>query len=136
MILVDANILLDIFTDDPQWKEWSTIHLQSAMLSEGAAINPIIYAEVSLAFERQAELDENLHLLLVQKLKLPYEAAFIAGKAFLRYRRSDGKKRSPLPDFYIGAHAAVSGLTLLTRDASRYRTYFHKVQLITPGKAS
>ena len=132
MILVDANVFLDIFTDDPRWKEWSRNHLRSAMISEGTAINPIIYAEVSLAFEQRAELEENLRLLLVEKLELPYEAAFVAGKAFLKYRRSDGKKHSPLPDFYIGAHATISRLTLLTRDSSRYRTYFPKVKLIAP----
>ena len=130
IVLVDANVLLDIFTDDPKWKDWSRKNLRSALLSGGAAVNPIIYAEVSLAFEHQSDLEKQLRTLTIRKLELPYEAAFEAGKAFINYRRKGGQKRSPLPDFYIGAHAAVAKLVLLTRDSTRYRSYFPQIKLI------
>jgi hypothetical protein len=96
------------------------------------AINPIIYAEVSIRFERIEELEETLPESEFRRLPLPWEAAFLAGKCFIRYRRRRGARRSPLPDFYIGAHAAVAGMPLLTRDASRYRTYFPRIELIAP----
>ena len=132
MILLDANVLLDLFTDDPEWCHWSTKALRRAILSESVTVNPIIFAEVSLAFGTARDLDSQLKKLSVGKLPLPYEAAFRAGRAFLKYRWSEGQKRSPLPDFYIGAHAEVEGMTLLTRDATRYHTYFPRVRLITP----
>ena len=130
--LVDANVLLDIFTADELWEEWSRQALKSALLQGVVVINPIIYAEVSLAFTSERELADQLRLLSIQQLPLPYGAAFPAGRAFLRYRRQGGSRRSPLPDFYIGAHAQVEELQLLTRDASRFRTYFPTVSLLAP----
>lgn len=133
MVLVDANVLLDILTDDPKWRSWSEGEFLSAVETDQAAVNPIIYAELGAAFKSAAELDRALSGWPVQRLALPYEAAFPAAQAFLRYRREGGQRRSPLPDFYIGAHAQVMGLTLLTRDVARYRSYFPKVRLITPA---
>jgi predicted nucleic acid-binding protein len=130
--LVDANVILDIRTEDAVWFEWSSRALVETAGRMKLAINPIIYAEVSIDAERIEELDDALPEGHYARLSLPYEAGFLAGKAFLRYRRAGGERRSPLPDFYIGAHAAVSGLTLLTRDAARYRTYFPTVDLICP----
>jgi len=132
-VLVDSNVILDVVTDDPQWGEWS-----SSMLARHAeigvlVINPIIYAEVSAGFERIEELDEALPLASFRRDPLPWEAAFLAGKCFLTYRRRGGSRRSPLPDFYIGAHAAVAGLPLLTRDPRRYRTYFPHLSLFAPA---
>lgn len=131
-VLVDSNVILDVVTDDPRWREWS-----SAMLSRCAdrgmlVINPIIYAEISIGFERIEDLDEVLSADSFRRDPLPWEAGFLAGKCFLEYRRRGGTRRSPLPDFYIGAHAAVSGLPLLTRDARRYRTYFPHLTLLAP----
>ena len=132
MTLVDANVLLDVFTDDDEWKDWSRGQLKAALLDGGAAVNPIIYAEVSLAFAHERELEAELRSLGITRLPLPYEAAFPAGRAFLRYRREGGQRRSPLPDFYIGAHAQLGGLTLLTRDPRRYRAHFPSVAIIAP----
>ncbi len=132
MVLVDSNVLLDIFTNDPRWNRWSTAKLGSVLISDSAALNPIIYAEISLAFGHSTELEDHIQSLAIRKLDLPYKAAFDAGRAFLKYKRAGGQRRSPLPDFYIGAHAAVAGLPLLTRDASRYSTYFPSVKLIAP----
>lgn len=133
MVLVDANVFLDILTDDPKWRPWSEEKFLAAIETDQAAVNPIIYAELGAAYKRAAELERAISGWPVQRLPLPYEAAFPASQAFLRYRREGGQRRSPLPDFYIGAHAQAGGLTLLTRDASRYRSYFPKVRLITPG---
>ena len=130
--LVDANVILDIRTEDAVWFEWSSEALIETAARMKLAINPIIFAEISIDAERIEELDDALPQQHYERLALPYEAGFLAGKAFLRYRRAGGERRSPLPDFYIGAHAAVSGLTLLTRDAGRYRTYFPTVELICP----
>ncbi len=132
-VLVDSNVLLDVLTEDPDWFDWS-----SSMLAEHAErsvlmINPIIYAEVSVRFERIEEMEEAVPAHQFRREALPWEAGFLTGKCFLRYRRNGGVRRSPLPDFYIGAHAAVRGATLLTRDASRYRTYFPKLPLIAPS---
>jgi predicted nucleic acid-binding protein len=132
VILVDANVLLDILTDDPNWRVWSEAQLLKAIETDQAAVNPIVYAEIAGAYKSAVELNRALAGWPVQRLALPYEAAFPASKAFLRYRREGGQRRSPLPDFYIGAHAQVSDLTLLTRDVSRYRNYFPKVRLIAP----
>ena len=132
MTLVDANVLLDLFTNDPDWRPWSLEHLEAALRDTGAGVNPIVYAEISLAFAHVRELEEQIQSLGIQKLELPYEAAFSAGRAFLSYRRAGGERRSPLPDFYVGAHAEALGLTLLTRDARRYRTYFPTVALVAP----
>lgn len=131
-VLVDSNVLLDVLEEDAHWYEWSSKQLQKAADSCSLIINPIIYAEVSIGFQRIEELEEALPSNLLQRMPLPWEAAFLAGKCFMRYRKLGGIKSSPLPDFFIGAHAAVSGLTLLTRDAARYRTYFPSLKLITP----
>jgi hypothetical protein len=133
MVLVDANVLLDILTDDPNWRPWSEERFLAATETDQAAVNPIIYAKLSAAYRSAAELDRALAGWPVQRLPLPYEAAFPASQAFVRYRKEGGQRRSPLPDFYIGAHAQTAGLTLLTRDAARYRTYFPKLRLIAPG---
>lgn len=131
-ILVDANVLLDVLTDDPQWYAWSAAQLDACAMGAELCINPIIYAEVSVGFERIEQLDEALPPDAVTRLELPWEAGFLAGKSFLQYRRARGSRTAPLPDFYIGAHAAIEGMTLLTRDAKRYRTYYPKLELICP----
>ncbi len=132
MILVDSNVILDVATDDPSWGEWSRNALAEAADFSTLAINPIIYAEVSVGFDAIETLDDALPPEVFTRLLLPYEAGFLAGKAFLDYRRRLGTRSTPLPDFYIGAHAAIENHTLLTRDASRYRTYFPTVALISP----
>jgi predicted nucleic acid-binding protein len=129
--LVDTNVILDVLTADPHWAEWSTKHLEEASDLGLLAINPIIYAELAAGFSEMEELDRLLGNDF-ERLALPWEAGFLAGLCFKTYRRKGGTRRSPLPDFYVGAHAAVSGLTLLTRDASRYRTYFAKLTLVSP----
>jgi predicted nucleic acid-binding protein len=134
-VLVDSNVLLDVLTEDPEWYAWSAAELAKAAASDELAINPIVYAEVSVGFTRIEELDQALSQDDFLRLDLPWEAAFLAGKCFLSYRRRKGEQRSPLPDFYIGAHAAVAGMRLLTRDASRYRTYLPKLVLIAPNVA-
>ena len=131
--LVDTNVLLDVATEDPRWMEWSAAHLERAADGAGVAINPIIYAELSVHYAAIEDLERALSAHDFARLPLPWEAAFVAGKAYRRYRRHGGAKRSPLPDFYIGAHAAVAGLTLLTRDRSRYREYFPKLRIVAPG---
>lgn len=131
-VLVDSNVLLDVLTDDPQWGDWSAAQLDACAAQGGLAINPIIYAEVSVGFERIEDLDAALAPNVFARLPLPWEAGFLAGKAFLSYRRAKGARTSPLPDFYIGAHAAIEGMPLLTRDAKRYRTYYPKLALICP----
>ena len=131
-LLVDSNILLDIFEDDMQWADWSETTLQHYATSHTPTINPIIYAEVSIGFARIEDLEAALAGCGIQMLALPKEALFLAGKAFLTYKKRGGTKHSPLPDFFIGAHAAVSGFSLLTRDAARYHSYFPGVPLITP----
>lgn len=130
--LVDSNVLLDILTEDPRWFDWSSRALQDQAERTPLLVNPLIYAEVSIRFESIEELDDALSPQVFRREPLPWEAAFLAGKAFLAYRRRGGHRPSPLPDFYIGAHAAVSELTLLTRDAGRYRTYFPTVRLRAP----
>ncbi len=132
MFLVDTNVLLDIFTDDPVWRPWSERAVGDALDTGAVGINPLIFAETSLAFTDSAELDHHLNTLLLVRYQLPYEAAFLAARAFLRYRRAGGVRSSPLPDFYIGAHAETEGLTVLTRDIRRYRNYFPTVKLVTP----
>jgi predicted nucleic acid-binding protein len=123
--------LLDLFTEDPRWGEWSETALADAFDRGATVINPIIYAEVSISFERIEDLEQALPPAL-EREALPWEAAFLAGKCFLEYRRSGGERRSPLPDFYIGAHAAVTGRALLTRDPARYRSLFPRLGLISP----
>lgn len=130
--LVDANVLLDIVTVDEPWRTWSLEALRVASDEGGIAINPIIYAEVSAGFAGMRECDEAFPKERFERLELPWPAAFLAGKAYVEYRRAGGARRSPLPDFFIGAHATVGGLRLLTRDARRYATYFPNVPLIAP----
>jgi predicted nucleic acid-binding protein len=127
-------VILDVVTDDPRWREWSSSMLARCAERGMLVINPIVYAEVSIGFERVEELDEALPADSFLREPLPWEAAFLAGKCFLEYRRRGGSRRSPLPDFYIGAHAAVAGLPLLTRDARRYRTYFADLQILSPAE--
>ena len=131
-VLVDSNVLLDILTEDPTWGRWSEEALAHCADTGLLVINPIIYAEVSVRFERIEDLDAALPPAVFQRVPLPWEAAFLAGKSFLAYRKRGGRKRSPLPDFYIGAHAAVAGMTVLTRDVARFQTSFPTVQLIAP----
>lgn len=131
-VLVDSNVILDIATNDPTWHAWSSRALESAADSASLAINPLIYAEISIGFERIEELEDAISSRLYRREPLPYEAAFLAGKAFLRYRRRGGAPTAPLADFYIGAHAAIAGFRLLTRDPRRYRTYFPTIELISP----
>ena len=134
-VLVDSNVLLDVMTEDARWFGWSAAALAELAESEQLLINPIIYAEVSVRFDRIEELEAALPASLIERAPLPWEAAFLAGKCFLKYRRKGGVRRSPMPDFYIGAHAAVAGLALLTRDPTRYRTYFPGLRLISPRTA-
>jgi hypothetical protein len=130
--LVDSNVLLDVATSDPTWSDWSSQALETAANESPLAINALIYAEVSIGYERIEELEQAIPSTTFRREPLPYEAAFLAGKAFLKYRRRGGQRTSPLPDFYIGAHAAVSGFRILTRDPRRYRTYFPNVDLLSP----
>jgi predicted nucleic acid-binding protein len=132
VILVDSNVIIDVFSKDPTWSPWSEENLIDAADSDEIAINPIIYAELASGFTTMADLDRRLAVGPFRRLELPYEAGFAAGWAFVEYRRRGGARSSRLPDFYIGAHAAVAGLTLLTRDARRYRGYFPKLRLIAP----
>jgi predicted nucleic acid-binding protein len=132
LTLVDSSVILDIVTEDPAWADWSETALAQARDNGLLVINPVVYAEVSTGFDRIEDLDDSLPAEDFQREALPYEAGFIAGKAFLAYRRRGGQKRSPLPDFYIGAHAAVRRYRLLTRDVAWYRTYFPTVKLIAP----
>ena len=131
-VLVDANVLLDVLTDDPRWYGWSAAQLDACVAKDEVCINPVVYAEVSVGFERIEQLDEALSPDAFTRLELPWEAGFLAGKAFVQYRRAKGSRSSPLPDFYIGAHAAIEGMALLTRDAKRYRTYYPTLELICP----
>ena len=131
-VLVDSNVLLDVMTEDPAWFEWSSAALAQVAETELLIINPLVYAEVSVRFERIEDLDAALPSTLFRRDALPWEAGFLAGKCFRRYRRRGGVRRSPLPDFYVGAHAAIRGHALLTRDGTRYRTYFPTLELIAP----
>jgi predicted nucleic acid-binding protein len=130
--LVDSNVILDILTEDEEWLDWSSSQVEESASAGMLVINPIIYAEVSTRFERIEELDEALPLEYYRRVPLPWEAAFLAGQCFMNYRRRGGSRRSPMPDFYIGAHAALTGLTLLTRDATRYRSYFPTLRIVAP----
>ncbi|MGH2771603.1 MAG: type II toxin-antitoxin system VapC family toxin [Actinomycetota bacterium] len=131
-VLVDSNVILDVAGNDPKWGEWSSVALAAAAENDELAVNPLIYAEVSVGFERIEEVEEAIPSEDFRRYPLPLEAAFLAGKVFVRYRKRGGARRSPLPDFYIGAHAVVSGFRLLTRDPRRYRTYFPALKLISP----
>lgn len=131
-ILVDSNVILDVVTEDKRWYEWSSATLSKLAGEHVLVINHVIYAEVSIGFDKIEDLDEALPADYFRRDPIPWEAAFLAGKSFLRYRKSGGARRSPLPDFFIGAHAAVKGMELLTRDVSRYGAYFPKVPIISP----
>ncbi len=130
--LVDSNVLLDVMTADPTWEEWSSAALARALDSGPVVMNPIIYAEVSVGFDRLEDLDAALPASQFRREPLPWTAGFLAGKAFLSYRRRGGARPTPLADFYIGAHAAVLGYRLLTRDAGRYASYFPSVNVVAP----
>ena len=131
-VLVDTSVLLDVLTEDPTWYPWSADALRRTAEHAVLVINPIIYAEVSVRFETIEELEDAIPAFMFQRREVPWEAAFLAGKCFLKYRRAGGQRTTPLPDFFIGAHAAVERLDLLTRDTVRYRAYFPAVQLIAP----
>ena len=132
-ILIDSNVLLDLMTEDTRWYSWSADALERAADRFRLVINPIIYAEVSIRYSRIEDLEAGLPKTMLDREAIPYEAAFLAGKCFVLYRQRGGTKRSPLPDFFIGAHAAVAGYRLLTRDAARYRSYFPRLSLIAPS---
>lgn len=132
MIFVDSNVILDLWTNSPVWLEWSKTQLQELSRIERLVINPIVYAEISVVFSAPSHLDARLSELEVEVLDLSQAVAFLAGKAFVQYKRRGGAKTNALADFFIGAHAAVLGCALLTRDKRRYATYFPQVQLITP----
>jgi len=130
VVLVDTNVLLDVVQDDPDWGDWSQQQLEAASLRGPLAINAVIFAELSLAYERIEDLDRVVRQTDLKEVAIPREALFLAGKAFLQYRRRRGGKSGVLPDFFIGAHAAVAGIPILTRDVRRYRTYFPTVELL------
>lgn len=134
IVLVDSNVLLDVITDDPVWGDWASGILNELFHASVLAINPVIYAEVSVGFQTIEELEATLSLNYFERLSIPYEAAFLAGKCFMKYKKLGGTRTSTLPDFLIGAHAAVLGMSLLTRDVSRYKTYFPRLVLICPEK--
>jgi predicted nucleic acid-binding protein len=130
--LVDSNVLLDIVTDGPTWQRWSSRALAESFDAGRVVVNPLVYAEVSVGFDSIEGLDDALPPSHFVREPLPYAAGFVAGKAFRAYRRRGGARPTPLPDFYIGAHAAVAGYRLLTRDARRYRTYFAGLDVVAP----
>jgi predicted nucleic acid-binding protein len=130
--LVDSCVLIDVLADDPQWADWSIQKLEALGVQAPLVINPLILAEISPRFARASDLEAALDILPLQKQALPWDAAFLAGQAFKVYRQSKGMQRSPMPDFYIGAHALLSGMRLLTRDAKRYCTYFPKLHVVCP----
>ena len=130
--LVDTNVLIDLFEIGGEWEDWSTARVAHARSSGPIIINPIVYAEMAAGFLRETDLDAVLPASKFVREDLPWEAAFLAGHAFAAYKRTGGDKRSPLPDFYIGAHAMVSRHSLLTRDTARYRTYFPSLEIISP----
>ncbi len=131
-ILVDSNIILDVFLDDPKWADWSESILERYSESSTLYINPIVYTEISVGFERIEDLEYAIINGGFKMLQISKEALFLAGKAFLKYRKNKGTKISPLPDFYLGAQAAILGIELITRDIARYRTCFPTVKLINP----
>ena len=130
--LVDSNVLLDVLQDEGEWTDWSGAMLGRAAAQGILVINPIVYAEVCFGYDTVEDLERALPAAYCRREALPWDAAFLASRAFLAYRRRGGARRSPLPDFYIGAHAAIAGHTLLTRDPKRYRSYFPKLRIIAP----
>ena len=133
MIFVDTNVLLDLVTDDPHWADWSIAQLEAASLRGPLLINDVVYAELAVRYGRIEELEAFVSEAGLEIVPIPRAALFLAGKVFTKYRKSGGSRTGVLPDFFIGAQAAVSQLTLLTRDIGRYRTYFPSLTLITPG---
>lgn len=131
-VLVDSNVLLDLLTDDPTWADWSAARIDEFSANAQLCINPVIYSEVSIGFERIEDLEDALPPDVFHREPLPWEASFLAGKAYLAYRRSRGGRASTLSDFFIGAHAAIEGMALLTRDERRYRTCFPTLELVCP----
>jgi len=136
ILLVDTNILVDVWQNDPEWVEWSVGQLRAQAKVRELAINPVIYAELSLNYSSFEALDESVEALQLSVQEIPRSALFLAGKAFLKYRRARGGRTNVLADFFIGAHAAVRGCAILTRDVGRYRSYFPTVQLISPEPAA
>ena len=134
MVLIDTNVLLDVVTNDPHWADWSQHQLEAATLKDQLAINAVVYAELSIGFRRIEEVEAVLAKTRIVIEEIPREALFLAGKAFQRYKARAGTRTGVLPDFFIGAHAAVLGIPLLTRDARRYRDYFPKLELLAPDK--
>ena len=132
--LVDSNVLLDVLTEDRRWFEWSSSALEQCANAGRLYINPIVYAEVSVRFKTIEEIEAALPREFFQRLQIPFEAAFLAGKAFLAYRKKGGARTSTLPDFFVGAHAAIAGLCLLTRDSRRYKAYFPSLGLVCPAE--
>ena len=132
--LVDSNVLLDVLTEDRRWFEWSSSALEQCANAGRLYINPIVYAEVSVRFKTIEEIEAALPREFFQRLQIPFEAAFLAGKAFLAYRKKGGARTSTLPDFFVGAHAAIAGLRLLTRDSRRYKAYFPSLGLVCPAE--
>ena len=132
MVLVDTNVILDLVTDDPNWSEWSLARLEEAALAGPVLINDVVYAETSIRYDRIEDLDAMLREAEIEIARTPRAALFLAGKAFQRYRATGGRRSGVLPDFFIGAHASVERWPLLTRDGTRYRTYFPRVTLIEP----
>ena len=131
-ILIDSCVLLDLFTDDPNWAEWSETILERYSQTNTLYINSVVYTELPIGFKRIEELESAIAELGLKVLEIPREALFLTGKVFLQYRKNRGTKNSPLPDFFIGAHATIAKFTLVTRDTGKYKTYFPQVQLIHP----
>jgi predicted nucleic acid-binding protein len=133
MLLVDTNILIDVLADEQAWADWSIRQLRAQSQLHDLAINPVIYSELSLMYDSMEALNGVMHEMRLKYLELPREALFLAGKAFVKYKREGGVKHNVLPDFYVGAHAAVAQCSILTRDAARYKTYFPTVRLVMPS---
>ena len=131
-VLVDSNVIIDVAANDPVWGDWSAGRLVELRAGHVLVINPIVYAEIAVTYARPEDLEAVLPPELFRREQLPWDAAFLAGRCFREYRRRGGARRSPLPDLFIGAHAAVMGYRLLTRDTSRYRSYFPTIELIAP----
>ncbi len=132
--LVDSCALLDVLTDDPTWAQWSAETIEAAEAAGELVINPLIYAEVSAGYKTIEEVEEALPTAIFRREPLPYEAGFLAAKAFVDYRRRGGARTAPLPDFYIGAHAAVRRYRVITRDTARLRTYYPSLELLAPNR--
>ena len=136
MTLVDTNVILDLVTNDPDWAEWAIAKLEDAALKGPICINDVVYAELSVRYDRIEDLEAMLVDAAIEVARTPRDALFLAGKVFVQYRKAGGARTGVLPDFFIGAHAAVSGLPLLTRDGGRYRNYFPGMALIAPEKSA